>query len=241
MNRVLQAQFMSHRVPNWSSPNRNLRLSKDSVHVWGASLNQTRSNLRLLEGTLHDDERARAAALYGKHRWHFVASRGILRAILGHYLQVRPSELRFSYTEKGKPHLAEEFGPNEIRFNLSHSHDFALYAITKAREVGVDLEKIVRIIQLEKIVSRFLPNQEKRTILQFSGYDQFVAFFQAWTRKEALLKAQGRGLSHLSADTQDLILDSPWCIKGIIPAPWFVGAVATEGTIKRLDFWKWQT
>ncbi len=238
---VSQTEFMSHKVPNWVFPGPNLRLSEGIVHVWCASLGQTESSLRLLKRTLSADEQAKTGELYGKWRKHFVASRGILRAILGYYLQVRPAELRFSYTEQGKPNLTEEFGAHEVRFNLAHSHDFALYAITKAREVGVDLEQIVRIAQLDKLVNRFLSNQERQTISHVSGYDKLISFFQIWTRKEAYLKAQGEGLSHLSAEIQDSFESSRWCIRGLIPAPGFVGAVAVKGRIRRLDFFKWQT
>ncbi len=215
-------------------------LREGDVHVWSASLDQMESNLGQLEGTLNTEELIRATtASHGNKNKRFIARRGILRTILGFYLQVNPSELRFSFGREGKPSLTKNFLECPIQFNVAHSSGMVLYAFTLGRQVGVDLERIEQMHQLEEIAYRFLSNRERETISRFSGYKKYVAFFQIWTRKEAYLKARGKGLSDLSIDIEDLSKDSRWSIRALNPGPRFVGAVAVGGSIGRLKFWKY--
>ena len=113
---------------SWDSPPKTLVLSNNAVHVWRASLHVSASALRTLEDTLAVDERARAERFYfQKHREHFIAGRGLLRNILSRYLDKEPAQLRFRYNSYGKPDLTEETGAEGFCFNLSHSHEIALF------------------------------------------------------------------------------------------------------------------
>src|SRR4051812_17773983 len=131
---------MEPLVTSWSQPPER-PAAVGELHVWRAELAQNPSLLTRLERTLSEDERERAARFhFRRDAERFVVARGVLRDILGRYLCERPERLRFVYNEFGKPSLAGEHAGGPHRFNLSHSRDLALYAVTLGREVGVDLE-----------------------------------------------------------------------------------------------------
>jgi 4'-phosphopantetheinyl transferase len=170
-----------------------LALSANEVHVWLAKLDEHQpEHFRPL---LAEDEVARADRFhFAKDRNHFVVARGWLRKLLAGYLGTLPAGLRFDYAEKGKPSLAADQA-NAINFNLAHSHGLALFAFSRAREIGVDLEFMREDIEDEKIAERFFSGRE---IVELRGVPielKKQAFFNCWTRKEAYIKARGEGLS----------------------------------------------
>jgi 4'-phosphopantetheinyl transferase len=212
--------------------------------------------VRRLLKTLAPDERSRAERFYFQvDRDHFIVARGILRAILSRYLETEPEQLRFYYASHGKPELAKEFDRHGVRFNISHSQGLALFAITRDREVGVDLEAIRPGIAGEKIAERFFSPREVRVLRAPPGDLQDEAFFNCWTRKEAYIKAKGEGLS-MPLDTFDVSLvpgepaallntkadpqeASRWSLRELFPAPGFAAAVAVEGKDWQLRCWEW--
>ena len=164
------------------------------MHVWRASLNLPASQIERLGQTLSTDEWSRANRFaFQKDRDHFVAARGILRAILGHYLDEAPNRLRFSYNPFGRPALAGE--PEGLRFNVSHSHGRALIAVTGGRSVGVDVERIRPDVTYEQLARRFFSPREVAALLALPENLRRKAFFTCWTCKEAYVKARGEGLS----------------------------------------------
>src|SRR5690348_8704005 len=113
-------------------------LSKQRVHIWRVFLDLSEEWIQRLAGTLSPDERARADKFYfERDRRRFIVSRGFLRRILSSYLETGPGRLQFCYGKYGKPALAGQCGVHSLRFNLSHSHEFAVYAVTFEREVGI--------------------------------------------------------------------------------------------------------
>jgi uncharacterized protein YbcV (DUF1398 family) len=116
--------------------------------------------LRRLEATLSTDERARANRfLFQPDRNHSIATRGILRELLGRYLNRAPEHLEFDHAPQGKPTLHTELPHASVRFNVSHSHGMALLAFTVGRQVGVDLE-LVRKFGGQEIAERFFSPRE---------------------------------------------------------------------------------
>ena len=170
-----------------------LELGADEVHVWLAVLDDYRADsLKLL---LAEDELSRAARFhFDKDRNHYTVARGLLRKLLAAYLGVGAGELRFSYAEKGKPAL-EKSQQGSLNFNLAHSHGLAIYAFTREREVGVDLEFIREDLADEKIAKRFFSQSEIDVLTKLPAAQKKQAFFDCWTRKEAYIKARGEGLS----------------------------------------------
>ncbi len=169
-------------------------LSQNEVHVWHADLDvdsqQETNFLRILA----QEERRRASRyLLAKDRRYFVAARGILRCLLAHYLKTTPDEIVFSYGPAGKP--AIEKPTTQLTFNLSHSHSAALYAISWKRALGIDLESLGIDFSVNAISDLIFSDYEQAILETYPKNDQMVAFLRGWTRKEAYVKASGKGLS----------------------------------------------
>ena len=181
-------------VQRWQEPPANLALGADEVHVWRASLNQPHLTLQYLNGLLASEERERAARFhFERHRSHFIASRGLLRVILGRYLNLAPERLQFKYSPYGKPFLRDDCGGEWLRFNVSHSGELALYAFSRGRELGIDIEEIRTNIEHQQIASHFFSKQEVDALQALPAHLQEEAFFLCWTRKEAYIKGIGEG------------------------------------------------
>ncbi len=242
--------------PPWSFPPRSLILGKDEVHVWRAALDVKASRVQSLRRTLTADERSRAERFhFPKDSEHFIVARGLLRAILGRYLDVEPSQLRFSYSPYGKPSLARESGAGDLCFNVSHADGLALYAVTRGRDIGIDVERIRADFANEQVAEQFFSPQEVAALRALPGSMQSLAFFNCWTRKEAYIKARGEGLS-LPLDQFDVSLTpgvtaallrtnsdpqeaSRWRIQELAPGTGYVSAQAVKGHHWRLKCWQW--
>ncbi len=233
-----------------------MTLFEGDVHVWYSSLDLPALSLRQLEATLDLGERQRARLIcFELDRARFVVSRGLLRRILGHYLGVDPSELRFCYDSRGKPALTQSFGVDRIQFNVAHSAGFVIYAVTLGRKIGVDLEPIVPIVELEQIADRFFSDREKASLHALVGEEQREAFFKIWTAKEAYLKACGEGLAHplnqieaqLNPDESlcslringDVRGDSHWSLEYLRPTSDFIAALVLEECNYRLACYRY--
>ena len=247
---------MTSPSPSWDSPPKTLVLPNNAVHVWRASLHVSASELRTLEDTLAVDERARAERFYfQKHREHFIAGRGLLRNILSRYLDREPDQLRFRYNSYGKPDLTEDTGAEGLCFNLSHSHGIALYALTRGREIGVDIEYFRPDVETEKLAERFFSPREAAVLRSLPEHLRKEGFFNCWTRKEAYIKAEGKGMSiPLSAFDVSLTPGEPaallhtesppqetsrWSLQALNPAPGYAGALAVKGHDWELRCWQW--
>jgi 4'-phosphopantetheinyl transferase len=240
----------------WLSPPHPLTLLPDEVHVWRAHLDRPEAAIQKLRDLLTEDECRRADRfVFAKDRQHFTAGRGILRSLLAGYLGRDPKDLRFTYNLQGKPALSEEAGENALSFNLSHSHGLALYAVSRNRALGVDLEQIRPDFATEAIAERFFSPHETVALRTIAPPQKADAFFACWTRKEAYIKARGKGLSipldqfdvtlapgepaQLLATREDPAQASRWSLRHLPPAPGFQGALAVEGHAWQLRCWQW--
>jgi 4'-phosphopantetheinyl transferase len=242
----------------WCPSPAMLTLSSAEVHVWRACLDPAASCLEYLRHTLSADELQRAARFhFPRDRRRFTVARGVLRDILSCYLGVPPSELGFRYSAYGKPALADDFDAAGVRFNISHSHEMALFAVTCGREVGIDIEYLGREIRGEEIAEHFFSAQERANLRALPAETKHRAFFNCWTRKEAYIKAHGEGLS-LPLDQFDVSLapgepaallatrSDPrealrWSLQALTPGPGYVAALAVEGQGWQLTCWQWST
>lgn len=257
--------------PGWAWPPDRPRVSNADVHVWQAGLDLDERGIRNLEATLSADERERANRFAVEAaRRRFIVARGVLRDILSRYLAVPAAALRFAYGRHGKPRVLDCGGacctddstgkPGEeaaamLRFNVSHRDDLALYAVTCAREVGVDVESLERDVRSPEIAGRYFTAAEAGELADLTGEAGRRAFFGCWTRKEALLKAKGVGLSlPLNSFTVSVDPDRParllstswdpdetacWSLVDVIPDGRHVGAVAVAGSPACLRLWRW--
>ncbi len=170
-----------------------------AVDIWTARLNSPVYDLDRLSALLSPDERARQGRmLAGRVRDRFTVARASLRLLLGRYLASDPAAIEFTYGPRGKPSLAA--GGGGLRFNLAHSEDLAVYAIARGHEVGVDVERIREVPDLERIARRFFAPEERAVLASLPAADRLRSFYLAWTRKEAYIKAVGDGL-HIPLDS----------------------------------------
>ena len=180
---------------DWNTPLPDLVLSERDVHVWRAWLDQPGWVLLRLEQLLSIDERKRADRFrFEQDRHRFIVRRGVLRIILSGYLVGGPNRLQFRYGAHGKPVL-ESPDEDNLHFNLSNSEGLAVYAVTRHREVGIDLEYLKAIPDAEAIAERFFSKRENATLRALGTDQKYEAFFKCWTRKEAYIKAIGDGLA----------------------------------------------
>ena len=169
-------------------------LSTSSIHIWQFPLTISDGSLDNFATLLSEDERIRAARFrFEKDARRFTVARATVRTILGSYFKVSDRDLRFDYSRHGKPALADD--TTDIRFNVSHSSDLAMLAVTRGRDVGVDLEITRDDVEIDQLTTRFFSEHECAALREISNTQRLRAFFRCWTSKEAFLKAQGIGLS----------------------------------------------
>jgi 4'-phosphopantetheinyl transferase len=226
----------------------NLQLENDEVHIWLARLDER--NAPDLTRFLSGDELARAVRFrLERDKKRFVAARGFLRILLGEYLNKNPREIRFEYSEYGKPSIAGT--EHEIKFNLSHSDELALYGFTREREIGVDIERVKPDFVEHGIVSQCLCPQEISRFQKLSENERISFFFDCWTMKEAFLKTTGEGFlmspnkinvlpciesSADFANLHDKMRQTRFSIQKLSLIPGFSSALAIEGSKPLIKF-----
>jgi 4'-phosphopantetheinyl transferase len=185
------------------------RLKKGQVAVWTAELdNVTETRSGQLVRSLSLDENQRALRFrFERDRNRFVVGRGVLREILGTYLQIDPEKVDFNYGPQGKPYLKEPSGYalGSLFFNVSHSADQAIYALGLG-EVGVDLEVVRPIPEMQALIDQYFSVAERSAFGSVSPDQKLKAFYNCWTRKEAYVKACGDGLL-ISLDQFDVSIE----------------------------------
>lgn len=244
---------MTARHPGaWTRPPRALDLRAGELHLWRAALAAADEAVAELERSLSPEERDRAARFrLGAHRRAYVVGRATLRAILARYVGDEPALIELSAGAHGKPFLRG----SGFRFNLSHSGDLALYALTWDAEVGIDVERITDGVPHEALAARFFSARESDGLLALAPGDRREAFFNCWARKEAFVKALGTGLSTALADFDVTVgpgeaarlvevRGSPgeagrWTLLVPPAGPGYAAAVAVEGTVTAVRCWEW--
>jgi len=229
----------------WPSCSDAPPLADNEIHVWATTLSVTADALGQFSATLSADEKERANKFkFEKHRNRYIAGRGALRAILEQYSDARAAELRFDYLTNGKPAFAQDFASAGIHFNLAHTEDLALVAVTRIGLVGVDVECVRPVKDVDELVARFFSARENELFQKVPDDQKPAAFFNLWTRKEAMLKATGEGITRslslvevsflpgeparLLAIAGDAKAGEEWFLQALLPAPGFVGAATVQ-------------
>ncbi|PWU21618.1 MAG: 4'-phosphopantetheinyl transferase [Verrucomicrobia bacterium] len=229
------------------------------AHIWVAGLDLTGEVPSRLRETLSRAELQQVARFhFDKLRDRFVAAHGILRVILSRYLRDNTwgKALEFKIGPYGKPALAGSYARCGLQFNLSHSDDLMLLAVTRAGAIGVDIERIRPMEDATDLVERFFSPRENSAFRKLPAAQQPDAFFNLWTRKEAWLKATGEGIGSLlnrvevsfypEAEARLLRLPrghaSPakWTMRELSPASGYAAAVAIEAPNVTMRSWKWE-
>lgn len=224
-------------------------LTGRAVHVWPVSTHAPDAVIEQFWFFLAPDEMDRAGRFrFDRLRRSFILARGALRVLLGRYLSIAPGGIEFSYGSKGKPALA---APHRLQFNASHSGDLALFAFTLDCEVGVDVERIRPMPDIEDVAKRFFCAEETAELMALPAGQRGHGFFLCWTRKEAYVKATGEGLStpldafrvtlqpsepagivHLERDP---IAAQAWTLHDLAPAPGYAAALAYRDSPRPLQ------
>ncbi len=230
--------------------------ASDEVQLWQVELGGQAADSADLLALLSGDERARAARFhFRRDRDRFVAARGLLRRILADYLDLVPNAIRFAYGPYGKPALAGDLALSGLRFNLSHADDIALCAVTRDREVGVDIERLRTDLDAAALAKQFFSHWEIAALRALPPALQDAAFFACWTRKEAYIKARGEGLS-LPLDHFDVTVapEEPprlhvegapeeaarWSLHRLAAPPGYAAALAVQGHDVQISSRRWE-
>lgn len=168
-----------------------------AIEVVVARLDLAPEALRASAALLSDAERLRASRFaFERDRRRCIVARARLRQLLGVRLDVRPDAVEVVYGERGKPALARRHADSNLRFNVAHSDDVAVYAFARGREIGIDVEAVRVISDADDIAARFFSRRENDAYRALGSRDRPLGFFNCWTRKEAFIKALGDGLYH---------------------------------------------
>ncbi len=214
-------------------PDQSNILTENHVHAWHVRLDGEPD-----ESVLSDDERARAARFrFDVDRRDFVLARTALRRLLESYGVGVAAEIEFAYSTAGKPELATN---RDLRFNLAHTRGMAVIGLARGRRVGVDVERLRDFPNANEIVELYFAAEEKAAYQRLDGDAKVQAFFRAWTRKEAFVKAVGTGLGiPLDSFAVTLTPNEPvgfvrasepgWSLADVSLLPEFIAALAVEG------------
>ena len=241
-------------VAAWLQAPQTISLSSTDLDLWLARIEDLGDGVA---GLLSEAERERG--LRFRHpgaRREFLRTRGWLRQALARYLQAEPGQLQFAYGPQGKPRLAGSTEGQGICFNVSHSHGLALLAVTSDRLVGVDVEQIRTDKDLLGLANRYFSANEIAALGRLPASEAGRAFFLAWTRKEAFIKALGHGMSFpldqfdvsLAPGERAVLLEvrsqqtnaREWAMTDIDLGTEFAGAAVVHGGFDQIRLWQMQ-
>lgn len=233
-------------------------LRRDEIHVWIVPvIARGPADVNGIEA-LAPTERVRASLFRSEVDGAcFMERRAALRTILARYLEIAPRDVEFTVDEFGKPSVIVPDGSAELSFNASHSGTVAAIAITRLGRIGIDIERLRPLPEAESIAARFFTANEAVALAALSSEDRVNGFFNAWTRKEAVVKALGAGLS-IRLDSFEVSLrpreppailrsDIPdadpkrWTLHQLEPAAGYVGALAVDREVSVCQCSRWPT
>jgi 4'-phosphopantetheinyl transferase len=240
---------------DWFLPVEPVRLDPGHVHLWAVVLKDFVDEVSKFGDLLSPVEQTAAQKFgFDRDRNRYVIRHGVLRLIIGRYLRQPPAQIEFQLGAYGKPELRENGGSTPLFFNTSHSADIAVCAITSACPIGVDVESTREIPEIEGIAQRFFLSGETRTLMDLPAESRLQAFYAGWTRKEALLKATGKGIAEDLAKVEVTLApeDEPrvvsisgepgaheqWRLQPFSPARGYVGCLAYRNSVLALDSWR---
>lgn len=178
---------------SWISPTDDTFLIKNNLHIWKIVYPEINFKSNPISNVLHHDEIERANKFYFEtDRKRFIVTRAFLKIIMAKILKISPNDIHFSFNKHGKPELEQNI---PIHFNISHSGDIGLIAVSDQGPVGIDVERYRKTMTSGKVAKRFFSADEVDTFLSLPEYQRQEGFFNCWTRKEAFIKALGLGLA----------------------------------------------
>ena len=166
-------------------------LMSGEIHMWTISIDSMKKQLERLQSLLSVEENRKVSYYKFEHTQHsYIVTQAVLRMLLSSYLKIKPEDVRMGTHKKGKPYLIHD---RSIYFNLSNSQDLCVYAFSCDAEVGIDIEKIRDMHDIDQLIDKNLTSRERKYFLN-DPESKLSRFFQFWTFKEAYLKAIGEGM-----------------------------------------------
>lgn len=213
----------------WEVVHRPPPVLAGGLQIWRLATESSASLVRRLAQCLSAEERERGARTRdGRPRIEFLAGRGLLRHLLASQLQIAPESVIFAQNDHGKLRLGSSQSSSHVAFNLSHAGGVVLVALSRSGEVGVDIERVdLNIETLEIAALAFTASEQEQLKAASSPAQQCLLFFHLWTRKEAICKADGRGLTAVTADPLLKSAANAYKTASFDAGPGMLGAVAT--------------
>jgi 4'-phosphopantetheinyl transferase len=172
------------------------RLADDEVHLWQVDLPQVAVKAELLQTVLEPAERRRASAFrLAADREQYIITRGLLRLLLEAYGVAAAAEVRFEYSRHGKPRLADRRAADRLQFSVSHTCSRSVLAFGRSDLLGVDVERCIELKDRNELAASSFSPREFDEYQSLEPFERLQGFYNAWTRKEAFIKATGEGLS----------------------------------------------
>jgi 4'-phosphopantetheinyl transferase len=229
------------------------QINEFSIHLWIIALDDTIRGLEEYQTFLSDEELERARQFgFPELGRRYIVAHARLREILARYIDLQPDRITFLTNTHGKPFINIPDGNIDIQFNLSHSHELAVVAITRGRRIGVDVERLKPLGYHMKIAERYFSPAEIASLKRQKSEQIDRAFIQLWAGKEALIKAQGNGMSlPLNQISLEALIEQPektgvqvkqpdqvatWSVNKFKLPAGYAGAVAFEGTIRKIAY-----
>lgn len=228
---------------------------KEDIHIWNIKVSFDHNIIFRFESILSADEKKKANRFkFEKDKLIYITARGILRLLSGKYLKISPKEIKFDYSEYGKPFFKTD---TSLKFNVSHSGERIAIAFSQGQEIGIDIEKIKDDFNVIELARNFFSKNEIKALEQVSKSEVNRAFYRCWTRKESFIKAEGSGLSFpldkfavsLDKDEQAELLKTDWeatekdmwSLYSFVPCEEYIGAIAYRSKVVSLKYYEWDS
>ena len=234
--------------------NQQLSLPSDHLHIWSVCKNAHEDRLATYWDLLDATEKSRALKYrFQKDRSCFIIARGVLRLLIGNYLESAPDQIEFQFGYNGKPFVLNN---RALQFNISHSGDTILLGFIQEHTIGIDVEYTKRKVDVKKIAKLFFSEEEVISLFALDQTYHTQAFYNCWTRKEAFIKAMGSGLAFpldqfvvsLDSTKEATLIDTKWdkkekekwMLHAIEPSKDYIGAVSVKGNVSGITSCRYQ-
>lgn len=228
-------------------------LPEDELHIWRVDLSHPFEDLNNIFNDLSAEERSHAERFQFEHlRRRYILSHSILRRLLGGYLGVQLADISMEIAQRGKPCLGGESAASGLEFNLAHSGDLALIGYCRGAGIGVDIEQLRPMPDLDRLAARYFSKKEQEQLSQLPDEKKTDGFFKCWTCKEAFIKNLGDGLYYpldqfeveVNPDLPGKLLRvasdpdeaSRWRLEYFLAGEGYPSALAVSGDIRRVRY-----
>lgn len=184
------------KTEEFNSPNQDLSIEQDQVHIWNIDLDKINSHKLMLRKFLSHDELTKASRFHFEiDKERFICGKGLLRLLISAYTTILPNDITYCFNNFGKPELSKEQNMSDINFNLSHSQNHIAFGFTKNSPIGIDIEFFKPIPNFLELAQNYFSELEYLELSALTENKLTESFYTCWTSKETVVKFLGEGLS----------------------------------------------